>query len=972
MSYRLQEQPFEWIDRSKTVNIEVEGRPMKGFAGDSISSTMLANGVIHMGRSFKYHRIRGPLSFANHDINALFENSEKTHVRGDVELAEDGLKLKGANTLGGIANDKLRFLGLLSRFLVVGFYYKGLFKPRVLFPFWERVIRESAGLGKVDLNWRGGRKSKRYGFCDVLVIGAGPAGLAAAKAAAESGAKVMLVDENAQVGGSLDYQYANDDSVAGVRNELKEAVLNNENIEVHTSSVAVGWYTDNWMPINTPNGIIKVRADQVVMATGLFEQPSIFHKNDVPGVMLASAAQRMISRYAIKPCEVAAMVVANEDGYRAALDLLKAGVKINAIADLEDHEDRGDLAKQVKAQGVQIYDHHGIYEVEGKDRVTSATLCPLNASGELDTSRKTTVPCDGVMMSVGWAPVTHMLFQAKAEISYDATIGQFRATSLPEGLFAAGRVNGVFDINDQVADGAGAGQQAAAAAKGETASVERPAPTTVRQSHEYPIFSHPKAKNFLDFDEDVQLKDYLNAAKEGFDNIELVKRFTTNGMGPSQGKHSNMNGIRILAKHTGKSIDETGSTTARPMFHPTPVGHLGGRRFRAERLTPMQESHNAHKAVFMEAGAWLRPEYYDTEASRIESIHAEVNAVRTGLGIIDVSTLGKIEVFGPDAPEVMDRICTMRMSNMQIGMTRYALVVDEAGVITDDGVVVRYAEDHFYYTTTTGSSDPAFRTLQRQILEWGLKAEAVNRTGQLQAMNLAGPLARKKLAPLTDIDLSEESFPYLAARTGTMYGKPVTLARVGFVGELGYEIHCLAGDAAEIWNNLLKDCADVGIRPFGVEAQRLLRLEKGHVIVTQDTDGLTNPYEAGMPWAVHMKKDFFIGQRSLQILKPLQARKLMGFMFPESYSGGTPKECHLLIKDGELNGRITSVSFSPTFNRHLGLAYVDDMEAKVGDAIQVRLDDGTLVEAELVSLPFYDPEGKRQTCDVDGTDGKVA
>ncbi|MBT3710874.1 MAG: aminomethyl transferase family protein, partial [Gammaproteobacteria bacterium] len=317
------------------------------------------------------------------------------------------------------------------------------------------------------------------------------------------------------------------------------------------------------------------------------------------------------------------------------------------------------------------------------------------------------------------------------------------------------------------------------------------------------------------------------------------------------------------------------------------------------------------------------------------------------------------------------RICTMRMSNMVVGKTRYALVVDEAGVITDDGVVVRYADDHFYYTTTSGSADPAFRTVQKQIAEWGLNCEAVNRTAQLAAMNLAGPEARNKLAQFTDIDLSEEAFPYLGARTGHVFGKPVTLARVGFVGELGYEIHCLAGDAAEIWDNLLKECADVNIRPFGVEAQRLLRLEKGHVIVTQDTDGLTNPWEAGMPWACHMKKDFFIGQRSLQILKPLQSRTLHGFMFPEGFKG-EPKECHLLIKDGELNGRITSVSYSPTFNCYLGLAYVDDMEAKIGDAIQIRLDDGTLVEAKLVSLPFYDPEGKRQTCDVDSTDGKVA
>ena len=567
-------------------------------------------------------------------------------------------------------------------------------------------------------------------------------------------------------------------------------------------------------------------------------------------------------------------------------------------------------------------------------------------------------------MSVGWAPAAALLYQSGATMHYDEQVGQFVPQTLPRGVFAAGRVNGVYDLADRIKDGEGAGQQAAALVKQQDVNVERRPRSATAHSHPYPIFEHPKHKNFVDFDEDVQLADLQNAAAEGFDNIELMKRFTTIGMGPSQGKHSNMNGIRVLSRVTGLSINETGSTTARPFFHPVPIKLLAGRRFRAEQETPMQAFHEENNAVFMEAGAWLRPEYYDTGESRIDAIRAEATNVRKKLGLIDVSTLGKIEVFGPDAGALMDRLYTMRMSNLKVGMTRYALMVDEAGVVIDDGVAARYSDEHFYFTTTTSTSSSAFQLIQRYIVEWGLDVQAVNRTGQLAAMNLAGPVSRTLLQEHTDIDLSEESFPYLGARRGLVMGVPAVLLRVGFVGELGYEIHARASDAATIWNKLMEVGKPHGIRPFGVEAQRLLRLEKGHIIVGQDTDGLTNPYEADMSWAAHLKKDFFLGKRSLEILKPRQGKRLLGFTMASGYQGEMPKECHLLIKGGEINGRVTSVSYSPTLERIIGLAFVEDSEAKVGDTIQIRLDDGTLVTAELVSIPFYDPEGLRQTVDV--------
>jgi sarcosine oxidase subunit alpha len=961
MSSRLPPQALEWIDRERSLSFSFEGKSRRGFAGDTVTSALLAQDQLVLGRSFKYHRPRGPLSLANHDINALVNTADNIHLRADVTALESGQAYIVPNTVGSVNRDLGSLLQLLSRFLPVGFYYKAFFRPRFLFPLWERMIRHMAGLGTLNLQGSARRKPKRYGFCDVLVVGAGPAGMAAAVSAAEAGASVILADENPQAGGSLDYQYANDAAAAGYRQTLKTRVAEHPDIDTHVNTEVSAWYTDHWLPLTKPEGIIKVRARAVVVASGVFEQPAVFRNNDVPGVMLASAAQRAMARFAIKPCDRALLLVANEDGYRAALDCLAAGVQVAAVADLGNSGDRGELAAELKAAGVKVYDNTAIYEVsQSRTRVTAARLCPLDNKGECIAGQAFELSCDGVLMSVGWAPAAALLYQSRCALAFDETLGQLVPQTLAAGIFAAGRVNGVYALPAQLDDGSAAGRQAAAYAQGAPIDSRQSLREPLPRSHSYPVFAHPAGREFVDFDEDLQLQDLINAASEGFDNIELMKRYSTIGMGPSQGKHSNMNGIRILARLRGQTIDQTGSTTARPMFHPVSINHLAGRRFRPQRLTPMQRFHEHNNAVSMEAGAWLRPEYYASGATRLECIHSEAINVRQRVGLIDISTLGKIEAFGPDSPLLMDRLYTMRMSTLPVGMSRYALMVDDAGVIIEDGVAVRYSTEHFYFTTTTGSSDSAYREIQRRIAEWGLNVEVVNRTGQLAAMNLAGPRSRTLLQALTDIDLAEAGFPYLGVRRGTLLGCDVTLIRVGFVGELGYEIHLRAHAAMQVWNGLLEAGQAHGIMPFGVEAQRLLRLEKGHIIVGQDSDGLTNPYEANMGWATHMKKAYFQGQRSLEILQPRLQKKLQGFKLAAGYSGDLPRECHLLLENDAIHGRVTSVAYSPTLQRVIGLAYVEDVDCKVGDHITIRIENGHLVTAEICETPFYDPQGARQ------------
>jgi sarcosine oxidase subunit alpha len=949
MPSRLPPQPREWIDRTQTLDFEFEGERYRGYAGDTITSALLANGVTLLGRSFKYHRPRGAVSCAGHDANALLQSADDLNIRADTTPLAAGMRLSAVNTVGGLRQDRMRHVDRLAPLLPVGFYYKTFHRPRFLFPFWERRIRESTGLGRIDTTWNDARRARRHSHCDVLVVGAGAAGLAAAQTAAAAGARVLLVHEDPHVGGSLGYAPAADAAGAAVLRDLAEP-LDPAGIELLSNSVAVGAYADGWVAVATPEGLLRVRARSVIIATGAIEQPAVFRNNDLPGVMLASAAQRLLHRYAVKPCERAVYLVANSEGYASALDLAAAGVPVAAILDLGEPSERDGLNAVAREAGIEVLGSCTPVSAEGGEQVAGIVIEQAGVHRRLD--------CDGILMSVGWTPNAALLYQAGARMRYLEPLGQFVPETLPAGVYAAGRVNGVMDAAGRAADGRAAAAEALHHLGFTAPDTSRPPRAAKAHSHAYPIFAHPKGKDFIDLDEDVQVKDLARAAAEGFDNIELLKRYSTTGMGPSQGKLGNMNAVRVLARINDTTIDNTGTTTARPFVQPVRLGDLAGRRLRAERLTPMHAWHVAHGAELMPAGHWLRPKRYGP-GPLADSIARECLAVRNAVGLIDVSTLGKIEVFGPDAGEFLDRCYTGRLSTMKLGMTRYALAVDEAGIIVDDGVAARFAEDHFYVSTTTTSAEAIYRELQRRVAEWRLRVDLVNRTSQLAAMNIAGPLTREVLQPLTDVDLSQAAFPFLGARRGTVAGVRAWLFRVGFVGELGYEIHVRASEAQHLWSALMAAGAEHGIRPFGVEAQRQLRLEKGHLIVGQDSDGTTTPYDASMGWAVKLDKPFFVGKRSLQILERRPKRALVGFALPERYAGPVPKECHLVIHDGEIAGRVTSVGMSPSLGRVIGLAQVESVLAEA-QQLEIRIDGGVHLRAEVVSTPFYDPENLRQ------------
>lgn len=963
-SKRLPPQPAEWIDRGAPIRFTFEGRSYLGFAGDTISSALHAGGELMLGRSFKYHRPRAVYSLANHDVNAMLEDGRETNIRADVTAVRDGASYRAVNTVGGLNRDWLRIMDACSRCFPVGFYYKTFHRPLSLFPFWERWLRAASGLGKIDRHSKRMRTPKRYDWCDVLVIGAGPSGLSAAIAAAGAGADVVCVDENARPGGTLSYAYASDPSARGRLDGLLERAAALPQLSVRCGTLAAGYYADHWVGLVDDEKLTKMRARAVVFAQGAAEQPAVFRHNDLPGVMLASAAQRLLGRYAVKPFEQPVIVTANTDGYRAALDFVAAGIRVASIVDLRPHGETTSLAERVEAAQIAVRNGWAVCEavpLDGLVGIAGAMACPLNQQGGLDTARAVTIDCDAIAMSVGWAGADGLLYQAGGRMTYSDELEQFVPDTLPPGLFAAGRANGVFDLDQKMVCGARAGLDAAAhtGLSTPTAPVAQRGP---RSTHPYPIFDHPRGKAFIDLDEDVQLKDLFNAEAEGFDNIELMKRYTTFGMGPSQGKIANTNAMRVLARLRGQSVGEVGMPTSRPLWHPVKMNVLGGRGFHPHRRTPMHGFHESHGAVFMDAGDWKRPAYYrQPDRSPDDCITAEVQAVRTEVGLIDVGTLGKIEISGFDAGEFLERMYTGRFKNLKVGSTRYAVMCDEAGVLADDGVVAHLSNDRFYATSTTGAAAGVYREMQRNAIVWGMNITLVNATAGFGAMNLAGPCARRVLQPLVDIDLANAAVPYMTVCEVTLAGVPARLLRVGFVGELGYEIHVPAHSARHVWDTLMTAGGAYAIRPCGVEAQRVLRLEKGHAIVSQDTDGLTSPFEAGMEWAVKDDKPFFIGQRSLRVLRrrPM-TRKLVGFSLGAEYQGELPRECHLVILQDTVVGRVTSICRSPTLGEPIGLAFVAPEQAAIGATFSIRIEGGRMVTASVVPTPFYDPQAERQ------------
>lgn len=956
------------IARDNPITFEFEGKSYTGFAGDTVVSALIANQQWLLSRSFKYHRPRGPLTMAGQDANTLVQLPDEANVLADKLDIEQDFRVMGQNYSGTLANDKDALLEKVGRFMPVGFYYRAFYKPKGIWDKWEPIIRNKAGLGQANLKFKPEYYDKAYLFCDLIVVGAGPAGLSAALTAAKQGAEVLLVDENKQVGGALTYHRF--DTAGGVADNLlyalKAQVDGMANIRVLTDAICNGWFADNYLPVITGQRMYKVRAKQCIIAAGEFEQHVVFRNNDLPGIVLCSAAMRLMKHYAVKPGNRAVVLTGNDDGYLTALELAKQAVNVVAIVDMRpaqaDTQLSSELIKILQSLGIEIIYSATVYEAQAKQNHLAAVEI-YELDREVKISRHISrIECDLLCVSSGYMPTYQLLCQAGAQLTYDDASARFSLNGLPENLHIAGSVNGIHALDKVLEDGANAAQQCLVKL-GLADVVNQQVECDIETNFAWPIFPHPQGKDFVDFDEDLQVKDIINSTRLGYRDIQLVKRFSTVGMGPSQGRHSALATARLVAHATGRTVSETGVTTARPPFIPEKLAYLAGRIFNPVRHTPMHYRHQSLNAQFMPAGAWLRPAYYGVPEQKEMLIQQEALAVRNGVGIIDVSTLGGIEVNGPDAAEFLNRIYTFAFIKQPIGKTRYAVLTNEQGVVVDDGVACRIADEHFYVTATTTGVDTVYREMKKWNAQWRLDVDIANVTSAFAAVNVAGPLARKVLEKVCiDVDFSQQAFPYLAYREGHIDDMPVRLLRVGFVGELGYEIHMPTLFALNIWDRLMQAGQEFAMRPFGVEAQRLLRLEKGHIIIGQDTDGMSHPGELSLTWAIAKSKPFYVGCRSVDIVmcRP-QTRKLVGFKLDKS--NPKPEEGHLVLDkagaDANITGNVTSCHYSTTLDAYIGLAYVGIEQQTVGSHFPIRV-DGKAVLSEVVSLPFYDANGERQ------------
>ncbi|MFZ5937680.1 2Fe-2S iron-sulfur cluster-binding protein [Pseudomonas sp. HS6-2] len=951
------------IDRERPLRFEFDGQACPGFAGDTIASALLGNGRWLLSRSFKYHRPRGPLSMAGQDANTLVQLAEEPNVLADLEAARDGLVVAGQNFNGSLEHDRDAYLGKFSRFMPVGFYYRSFYKPKGMWKVWEPLIRKKAGLGVLDLGFRPQYYDKAYLFVDLAVIGAGPAGLRAALDAANAGAKVLLIEQQPVLGGSLTYARFDiaGTRAASLRQELLAAVEGHPNIQVLCEATCNGWFTDNYLPVIQHKRLYKVRATRCLVAAGSFDQPVVFRNNDLPGVLLTSAAQRLMKLYAVKPGQRAVILTGHDDGYLAALDLQEQGVAVAALVDMRAAPADVALASELKRRDIPVHLGSTVYEAlheAGMRHVTGVDIRPITGQGKVG-EHGLRVACDLLCMSAGYMPVYQLLCQAGGKLAYDVNRDEFAISNLPTGLDIAGSVNGRHRLDNVLTDASRSAAEALAAL-GLQAATPSAYVAEAKVNFPWPIFPHPKGKDFVDFDEDLQVRDIVNATRSGYRDVQLVKRFSTVGMGPSQGRHSALPTARLVAQATGRSISDTGVTTARPPFQAEKLAHVAGRAFDPYRQTPMHHRHLQAGAKMMPAGIWQRPAYYGKPEARERCMQEEARHVREKVGLIDVSTLGGLDVRGPDAAELLERLYTFGFAKLAIGRTRYALMTNEHGVVIDDGVCARLAEQHFYVTATTSGVDRIYQQMLKWNAQWRLDVDITNVTAALAAVNLAGPLSRQVLTKVCgDVELSAEAFPYLGVRLGTVAGIPARILRVGFVGELGYEMHVPARHAERLWDALMQAGAGLGIRPFGVETQRLLRLEKGHVIISQDTDGMTHPAEIDMQWAIGRKKPFFVGKRSIEILEaqPLK-RKLVGFTLPKG--SPQPLEGHLVLDGPNISGNVTSCEYSQTLGQIIGLAYAGAHQATPGMHIPIRVEGGVMVNAKVVQLPFHDPDNLRQ------------
>ncbi|MBB5220251.1 sarcosine oxidase subunit alpha [Amaricoccus macauensis] len=985
------------VDHGKPVRFTFDGKALQGLAGDTLASALLANGIHLMGRSFKYHRPRGVVSAGSDEPNALMGTRRgagqfEPNTRATIQELRDGLEATSQNRWPGLGFDVGAVNDHLGSLFSAGFYYKTFMWPRA---FWDRVyepvIRGAAGLGVSPTESDADSYASRFAHTDVLIIGAGPAGLAAALAAGRSGAAVMLVDETAEPGGSLlsEPDVVIDgkpawDWLAATLAEL--AAL--PNVTILTRTTAIGYYHQNMIglaqrltdhldtvPAGAPRERMwKVRANQVVLTQGALEKPLVFDGNDRPGVMLAGAAQTYLNRYGVKVGDRPVIVTSHDSAWYTAFDLAEAGAKPVAIVDVRT-DVAGALTDRAREHGIETLIGRTVTGTSGRLRVSSIRVNRVE-NGKATTPRD--IACDTVLMCGGWTPCLHLFSHTKGSLAWDDELKAFLPGHRTEAVHIAGAGRGLWGIASVLADGAAAGTQAALDAGRDATehahTVEADRPGTGITVKELPTDRDPgKAKAFIDFQNDVTAKDIRLAVREGMRSIEHVKRYTTNGMATDQGKMSNINGLMIASDALGKAPPQVGLTTFRPPYTPTTFGTFAGYHkdatFELTRKTPIDPWAEAHGAAFEPVALWRRAWYFPKPGEDMHAaVRRECQATRASVGMFDASTLGKIEVAGPDAVTFMERMYTNPWAKLGVGRSRYGLLLGEDGFIRDDGVIGRLGPDLFHVTTTTGGAARVLNMMEDYLqTEWpDLQVWLTSTTEQWATVALQGPNARKLLEPFVEgLDITAEAFPHMAAAECTVAGFPARLFRVSFTGELGFEVNVPARHGLALWEKLWEAGQQYDVCAYGTETMHVLRAEKGYIVVGQDTDGTLTPADAGLTWAIGKKKPDFVGKRSLSrpdMVAP--GRKQLVGLLTDDPTVVLQEGAQIVAdpnqpKPMKMLGHVTSSYWSDAVGRSIAMAVITDGHAREGETLYIPMPHHILTAKVVKNTVFYDPENTR-------------
>jgi len=985
------------IDRQQLVNFTFNGRAYQGLAGDTLASALLANGVSLVARSWKYHRPRGILSAGVEEPNALVQLFDGARTVPNARMTEvalvEGLSARSIHASPSIEFDLKAVNGWFSRLIPAGFYYKTFMASQAAWHFFEKHIRASSGLGSSPTESDPDRYDKRYAHCDVLVVGAGIAGLTAALAAGRSGARVMLCDEQAEPGGWL---LASDELIdqmpaaQWVAKALAELATMPE-VTLLPRTTAFGYQDHDLVTLVERRGdhlparqapvfrerLWRVRAKQVVLATGAHERPLVFGNNDLPGVMLAGAVSTYVRRYAVLPGRNAVVFTNNDAGYDAALALQEAGAAVRVID--ARPVPRGTLSQRAASAGIEILPGHVITEARGGKRVASVLVQGIDAQDRLTGSTRT-LACDLVAVSGGFSPVIHLQSQAGSKAVWDEPRAAFLPGKPAQSERSAGACLGMQTLGDCARSGVSAGTAAAQALGFTAPAMAAPSVAASDAGDLRPLWLVPHAKGvsrapkqFVDLQNDVAASDIHLAIREGFESIEHVKRYTAMGFGTDQGKTGNINGMGIAAQALGKAIPQVGTTTFRPNYTPVTFGAMAGLElgdaFDPIRTTAMHDWHVKQGALFEDVGQWKRPWYYPRNG---EDLHAavarETLAVRNGVGTLDGSTLGKIDIQGPDASTLLNWMYSNAWSKLEIGKCRYGLMLDENGMVFDDGVTVRLAENHYLMHTTSGGAARVLAWMERWLqTEWPhLKVYLTSATDHWSTSIVAGPKSRDVLKKIcNDVDFDDAAFPFMSYREGTVAGVPARIMRISFSGERCYEVNVASGEGLRVWTAIHAAGAEFNITPYGTETMHVLRAEKGYIIIGQDTDGSVSPGDLGMGGLVAKTKDC-LGKRSLSRADTMRPdRKQLVGLLPDDPQFVLPEGSQILYEapvtiPAPMSGHVTSSYMSPTLGRSIAMALVKGGASRMGERVHVSMRDGRTATATIASPVFFDPKAERQ------------